>query len=339
MPNIYDVAREAEVSIAAVSLVMNDPDTARVGKLKRLHIIETASKMGYSGNALAKALSRGSSRILGLVVPMRDPIFFNMFIAQVLAGIQASLIQHGYHLMIYSHETASGRITEAELFQSRYVDGVIVLNTRICSEQDITNTIHDLRHANIPFVMTNCYGQSRGINYVGADDEGIGKLAGEYLIGKGHKRIAMISGASCSPMSRQLIKGFTRALELKNRKLPDSLHVFSDYDEGTIRDTVKRWFSLAKQPTAIFCADDQLVPALYRVLAELGKQVPKDIAVLGRGDLGLATLVQPQLSTISVPAFDMGRSAADILIQTIASQKKKTTKLILPGTIMERAST
>jgi LacI family transcriptional regulator len=318
---------------------MNDPETSRVGKVKRLHILETASRMGYSPNALAKALSRGSSRILGLVVPMRDPIFFNLFIAQVLAGIQASLIQHGYHLMIYSHDATGGRITQAELFQSRYVDGVIVLNTRLCSEQDIKNTIHDLRSANIPFVMTNCYANSRGIHYVGANDEGIGRLAGEYLAGKGHKRIAMISGAARSPMSRQLVEGIEGALEARGLRLDEALHVYSEYDEQVIRTHVTRWFSQRRPPSAIFCADDQLVPGLYRVLAELGKRVPDDVAVLGRGDLGLATLVQPQLSTISVPAFDMGRSAADLLIRNIGAPQHKVTKRILEGAVVERAST
>jgi LacI family transcriptional regulator len=338
MANIYDVAKQAGVSIASVSLVMNDPDTPRVGVEKRSLILKTATRMGYVPNGLAKALSCGSTKIVGLVVPLRDPIFFNMFIAQVLAGVQSALVKHGYHLMIYSHDAANGRITKAELFQSRYVDGIIVLNTRLCSDQDIRATIQDLEKANIPFVMSNCYSESQGINYIGVDDEAIGKAAGQYLLGKGHTRLGMISGASQSPMSRHLLRGFAHALDLANQPLNDDFHVFSEYDDAVVQSSLKRWFAQPNPPTAIFCADDQLVSQVYRTLAQLKKKVPRDVAVLGRGNLGVASAVHPALSTISVPAYDMGSLSAEMLIKAIENPAAQPTKHILPSPMVERAS-
>lgn len=203
MTTIHDVARKAKVSIAAVSLVMNDPHTARVGPTKRQIIIDTARELNYSASGIAKALSNGEPRIVGLLVPMRDPIFFNYFIAQVLSGIQEVLVARGYHLMIYSHRTQTGRVTHDQIQQSRFADGMIVLNTRMCTAQNEHDTIADLQRAKIPFVMANAYSGSEPINYVGMDDYQAGWRAGKTLISKGHKRNRGDQRSAAEPYERE----------------------------------------------------------------------------------------------------------------------------------------
>jgi len=338
MPTIHDVAKKAKVSIAAVSLVMNDPNTHRVGAAKRQIILDIATEMGYSANGIAKALILGETKILGLVVPMRDPIFFNHFIAQVLSGIQAAILKHGYHLMIYSHQAETGEITTAEIKQSRFADGLIVLNTRMCTEQDQQNTIHELNAARIPFVMANCYSGKHPINYVGLDDHGAGLLGGEFLASRGHKQIALISGAQKSPMSLTLLAGFTKALKTKKLRFDPKLHVYSEYDPQRIIETVEKWMKSKKRPTAIFCADDQFVPEVYSVIQASGLKIPEDVAVLGRGDMTLGTAVVPHLSTISVPGFQMGNQAAELLIAQLQNRAAKPKRVILPCNLVPRSS-
>ena len=338
MTTIYDVAKKAGVSIAAVSLVMNNPETPRVGATKRKQIMKIAAGLGYSPNGLAKALSYGSTRILGLVVPMRDPIFINHFIVEVLAGVQSSVIEHGYHLMIYSHAAASGRITQGELTQSRYVDGVIVLNTRMCSQQDMQDTIGDLKTASIPFVMTNCYAGEEKINYVGVDDYEIGRSAATYLLGQGKERIALISGAEKSPMTAQLLNGFKSALKESKRRFNPKLHFSSEYDPETIHRGIAAWFSQPGSPTAIFCADDQLVPDVYKALQLQRKRIPQDVVVLGRGNLAIATALNPLLTTISIPAFEMGKKAATLLIEVVQSKTRSVRRIILDSSLVKRDS-
>ncbi len=338
MATIYDVANAAKVSIASVSLVMNDPNTPRVGAAKRKQILALAGKLGYSPSGLARALSSGSTRILGLVVPMRDPIFFNNFIAEVLAGIQSCVMERGYHLMIYSHSAKSGRITKSELTQSRFVDGVIVFNTRMCSLQDMKDTIDDLKGAGIPFVMTNCYAGKDQINYVGVDDYEIGSNGAAYLAGRGHARIALISGAARSPMTPQVLSGFKAGLRKAGGKFDPRLHFCSDYDAKTIHDKIVAWFSGGNPPTAIFCADDQLVPDVYRVLEELQKRIPDDVSVLGRGNLPIGTVLKPHLTTIAIPAFEMGKKAAELLIDAVAANPKVPRRISLKAQLIERES-
>lgn len=338
MPTIYDIAKAAKVSIAAVSLVMNNPETPRVGAAKRKVILELAAKHGYSPSGLARALSSGSTRIIGLVVPMRDPIFLNNFIAEVLAGIQSCVMERGYHLMIYSHSAKSGRITKGELTQSRFVDGVIVLNTRLCSRQDMKDSIDDLNAARIPFVMTNCYAGDDKINYVGVDDFEVGRRGAEYLAERGHSRIALISGAARSPMTPQLLSGFKAGLKKAGRKFDSGLHLYSEYNLNTIRETIENWFKLPDPPTAIFCPDDQSVPEVYRTLEGLKLRIPKDVGILGRGNLSVGVALNPQLTSIAIPAFEMGKKAAELLIDVVETSSKTARRIELEAPLIKRQS-
>jgi DNA-binding LacI/PurR family transcriptional regulator len=338
MATIYDVAKAAEVSIAAVSLVMNDPKTPRVGAAKRKIIQEAAAKLGYSPSGLARALSRGSTKILGLVVPMRDPIFFNNFIAGVLAGIQSCVMERGYHLMIYSHSAKSGRITKGELTQSRFVDGVVLFNTRLCSLQDMKDSIDDLNKAQIPFVMINCYAGDDKINYVGVDDFEVGRRAAEYLVERGHARIALVSGASKSPMTPQVLAGFKEGLSKAGKRFDPRLHVYSEYNTSILRERIVAWCALAHPPTAIFCADDQLAPDVYGALEELGRSIPGDVAVLGRGNLPIGTALKPQLTTFAIQPFDMGKKAAELLIEIVQTRTSKVRRIYLDAPLIQRES-
>ncbi len=338
MPTIHDVARKAKVSIAAVSLVMNNPKTPRVGETKRQIIMDVANELGYSANGIAKALIDGETKIIGLVVPMRDPIFFNHFIAQVLSGIQVVLIKHGYHLMIYSHQATTGEITMGEITQSRFTDGLIVLNTRMCTAQDQKSTIDSLMAARLPFVMANCYSGNDPINYVGLDDYGAGELGGSFLTSHGHRRVAFISGAEKSPMSTRLLDGFKHALHMNGLKFSSKWHVYSEYEPIRVTAAVKKWLSAKVAPTAIFCGDDQFVPDVYSAIKEAGLRIPEDIAVLGRGDTALSAAVVPQLSTIAISGFRLGNEAAEMLLNVLSGRSKGPKRLILPCTLTPRAS-
>jgi DNA-binding LacI/PurR family transcriptional regulator len=185
MATIQDVARLAGVSTASVSLVLNQPETRRVGADKKRRILQAVRSLAYRPNGMARALITRSTQILGLVVPLRDPIFFNSFIAGVLTGIQGVLIERGYHLMVYSHRASSGRITPQQLVETRFVDGVIFINTRMCTGADMEATIAELRAAAIPFVMINTYYGHEAINYVGIDDRQTGHQAARCLLQKG----------------------------------------------------------------------------------------------------------------------------------------------------------
>ena len=338
MPNIYDVARLADVSIAAVSIVMRNPETKRVGAAKRARILKAASELGYRPSSIARALSEGSTKIIGLLIPMRQSIFANYFVAEVLSGVQACAAQNGYDLMIYSHLTENGRVTQRELSKSRYVDGMIVLNTRVSSKHDMDGTIHDLRATGLPFVMVNGYSGKEDINYVGVDDLRTGQMATEYLLRQGRKRLAALCGSRRSPISSQFLAGVRLGLKSQPRKAKDLLLGYSEYDTATTAQIVEDWFTLRQPPDAILAMDDHMVPVIYRAAARKGLRIGKNIAIVSRGNPAFAESLEPTLTTIAISGQEIGVQAASLLIQALDVESQSVQRIILTSTLIASAS-
>lgn len=337
MPTIFDVAEAAGVSIASVSLVLNDPDTPRVGKTRRQEIIRIANRLGYKPNLLAKGLKDQGTGIIGLVVPMRDAIFFNPFITEFLSGIQTYLVAHHYHLMIYSHDSKCGKITHSQVVQSKCTDGLIVINTRLCTKADIQGTIRELSAGRVPFVMINSYCGGE-INYVGMDYEQIGYDVGAYLCQRAQQKIAFIGGAENSPASPPLLAGFRRALGAHGVALPEQFITYGEYDAETTQQATRRLLQLRERPTALFCTGDQMVPDIYRVAKEEHLRIPDELAVVGRGDVNFAPLLTPALTTVKLPLFEIGRQAAELLIKQLNQPGTPPQKILLPSHLVLRES-
>lgn len=339
MPTIFDVAKAANVSIASVSLVLRDPESRRVGDHKRREILRIAKEMGYTPNLLARGLGRHGTGILGLVVPMADPrYFFNLTISEILAGIQSCLTERGYHLLVYSHRSDKGRITQSEIIQSKATDGVIFINTRLTTGADIHATISDLDAARIPFVMINSAQEYSGINYVGVDDLELGKIAARYLLSKGHTNVGMITGTPGSPTADLLRRGFAAALQHASAPVRADWFAAGAFQDDVVRPAVEKIVSRKRRPTALFVASDLMAPAVYDTLTAQGLRVPDDVAVLGRGDLMFARFLTPPLTSLAFPYFDIGYRSADLLIGSIKQPDSERKKVLLEATLAERKS-
>jgi DNA-binding LacI/PurR family transcriptional regulator len=338
MPTIVDVAKAAKVSIAAVSLALSDPKTKRVGSEKRKLILDTARRMGYRPNVLARGLHRLGTRILGLIVPMRDPIFFNLFIAEVLTGIQQCLMERGYHLIIYSHPDGKGRITSNEVIQSKGTDGLIFINTRVCTRRDIRASIRELQGAGVPFVMINGAQDEAGINYVGIDEQQLGVTAAEFFAAQGHSKIGILNGPKASPTSALMLRGFQDGLKRAGLAYRDDWSVFGDYRQDRTREAVRTLLAMNDRPTALFCISDQMAPDVYEEVRAQGARIPDDLAVLGRGDLVYAQYLSPPLTTIRVPMRSIGYEAASILIAQLSARESAPRRVLMQGEIAKRQS-
>ncbi|ADV83197.1 LacI family DNA-binding transcriptional regulator [Terriglobus saanensis] len=329
-PKLADIAKRAGVSIAAVSIALNNRDTKRVSEAKRNEIRKIAEELNYVPNELAKALAERRTRLLGLMVPLRDPIFFNHFIAQMLSGIQTTLMRRGYNLLLYSPSGKPGRSTRDQILESRFTDGLIFVNTRFCSVRNIAETIQELDAAKIKFAMINSYYGHAPVNYVGVDDPAIGEAAVNYLVQGKHRRIAFLSGSGKLPTHIHLLQGIRRAMTAHGLELPTERIGCSEYDEVTAFTILDRWFANKRTaPTAIFCADDQLLMHLYDYVEIRGKKIPEDVAVLGRGNAGLMSLLRPRPTAFHIPTFEMGEVAAEILIDSIEKPEQKRQRVLL----------
>lgn len=339
MPTIFDVARAANVSIASVSLVLRDPETRRVGAKKRQDILRIAKQTGYVPNLLARGLSNHGTGIVGLAIPMRDPkVSFNPSIADMLAGIQSTLLEQDYHLMFYSHKSDKGKITHSQIIRSKCTDGLIFINTRMCTAEDMTATIRELNSAHIPFVMINSGQEQTGINYVGVDDYAIGGLAADYLFQRGHRKIGTIAGSRTSPTSAILLRSFRTRLGSLGVTLQEKWLGYSEFERRPTHDLVRAWLGKKDRPTAIFCTTDQIVPFAYEALQAENIRIPTDMAVLGRGDLPYAAYLNPPLTTLTVPIFEIGRKAAQLLIDSLKDRDRSPQQILLPSNVVERSS-
>jgi LacI family transcriptional regulator len=196
-----------------------------------------------------------------------------------------------------------------------------------------------MNRAQIPFTMLNSYYGDDLINYVGVDDAAIGRMAGEFLFAKGHRRIAFMGGSKNSPVNAELLRGLRAALKSKGVRIDREMLCFSEYDNAAIDDGVRRWFTQKDIPTAIFCADDQVVPEIYEIVRALKKRIPSDVAVLGRGDLSANAYLRPRPSIIAFSIFEMGRKAAELLIDSLDEKSRARERVLLSPQLIEREST
>lgn len=336
VPKLSDIAKRAGVSVAAVSIALNSKETTRVSASKRELIRKIAADLGYSPNELAKALAVRRTHLLGLMVPMRDPIFFNQFIAQALSGIQATVMRRGYNLLVYSPSGRPGRATRDQILENRFTDGLIFINTRSCSTRDINDTIHELEAANVRFTMINSYYGRAAINYVGVDDAALAEAAIRYLVDRGHRRIAFLSGMATLPTHIHLLKGLRRSMADVGIQLKPEHIGCSDYDQTKAFSILDSWFAHRKdRPTAIFTADDSLLVHMYDYVEARQLSIPDDIAILARANSANAGGLRPRPTAFFIPTFEMGQLAADILIDSIEKPDQKRRRLLLPFTFSE----
>jgi LacI family transcriptional regulator len=339
-PKLTDIAKRAGVSVAAVSIALNNRETTRVSAVKRALIREIAEELGYTPNEIAKALAERRTRLLGLAVPFRDPIFFNQFIAQALSGIQSSLMERGYNLLVYSPTGDKGRATRHQFLDSKFTDGLIFINTRSCTTRDINETIRDLQGASIKFTMINSYYGRAPINYVGVDDTAIGEEAIRYLVGRGHKRIAFLSGTATLPTHIHLLQGLKRGAQAAGIELHSSHVGCTEYSPTRAFEILDGWFSKRRErPTAVFTADDTLLEHMYDYVDARRLNIPDDVAVLSRANTPGSGGLRPHPTAFHIPTFEMGRLAAEMLIKTIERPNQPPRRVLLPFTFTEGRTT
>lgn len=335
-PKLSDIAKRAGVSVAAASIALNDSQTKRVSAGKRDLILKIAKEMGYAPNEVARALAERRTRLVGLMVPLRDPIFFNQFIAQALSGIQSSLSRRGYNLLVYSPKGKPGRETRDQIVENKFTDGLIFINTRLCSPSDVKTTIRELDAAQIKFTMINSYHGRAAINYVGVDDFAIGSAAANYLVERGHKKIAFLSGLNTLSTHIQLLAGQQKALASHELEIAKEAIGCTGYEQQEAFRILDHWFaSRRRRPSAIFCGDDQLLTYLYNWVEARGMRVPEELSILARGNAETISLLRPRPTAFCIPTFQMGETAADMLIDLIEDPQRERKRVFLPFHFLE----
>ena len=304
-PRLADVARLAGVSTATVSRVLNQPATVTTQLRQRVH--DAVGTLGYVPHGAARALASRRSNTIGAVVPTID----NAIFARNIQSLQARLFESGLTLLLASSDYDYVREQrEVQSLVERGIDGLILVG------ESRPQPIYDLlEKKRVPYINTWIYREDSRHPCVGFDNVQAAYQIGSYLLDIGHRHIAMVAGIRHgNDRAEARVEGVTAALAERGMRFGRGHLVEHDYDIAEGRRAASRLLASPHRPTAIVCGNDVLAFGVLFECRARGVHVPRDISITGFDDLDLAANIEPPLTTIRVPAAEMGRRAADYLL-------------------------
>ena len=330
-PTITDVAKEAGVSLAAVSRVLSGDKSFVVRDETRNRITEAAKKLKYKPNPVARGLRTSRTYSLGIIVPELD----NPVHARIIIGAERAAAERGYSLLIAHRDTGMSESGIYErLVRQNHVDGLIVATL-----QDEKVGITTLNELGSPYVLVNRKARGAG-HHVVIDDRGGSKKAIEYLVALGHRRIAHLSGSPKRYNSKCRFQGYKDGLESSGLKFDKSLVFEAGYTlEGGAAAAQALLNSDAERPTAVFASTLFVAAGAMSVFRDSGVKVPRDISVIGFNDGAIAEILAPPLTTVKTPLEQMGVEAAMSLINHIEGAPAIDKQMLEETVIVVRAST
>lgn len=332
MVGIKDVARQAGVSVGTVSNVINRPDM--VARETRERVQAVIRQLGYVRSESARQLRAGHSRIMALLVlDMGNPFFVD-----VALGAESAARRAGLGVMVCnSAQSVTEEAAYLSLFVEQRVRGVLV------TPADSTGgNLDALRQQKIPFVLVDRLAQGAEECSVSVDDRIGGALAGRHLVGAGHRTIAYISGPPDLQQVKDRREGMLEALAEGGLPPEALLEIPAQrLDVAAGRDAGSRLLGLAQRPTAVFCANDLLALGVLQVVYAAGIAVPRDLAIVGYDDIQFAAAAVVPLTSVRQPAAEMGRMAADLLLEETgpdAAAHRHQRAVLLPELVVRGSS-
>jgi LacI family transcriptional regulator len=326
---IRDIAREAGVSTATVSRVMNSPEV--VSSATRADVEAVIARHSYLSHGIAISLASARSQSIGLVIPT----ITNSIYASSTQAIQKTAQAAGYTVLLGVSEFSPE--LEEKLIRKlleRRVDGLILTG------EERTPACYDMIEAHgVPCVITWKLSTGPGRTSVSFDNYKGSLLAMHHLIGLGHRRIGLICGRTdVNDRARERRRAYEDAIRAIGASVEPALMHEGDFEFARGREAMRSLLALSQPPTAVFCANDiQAIGALAEC-SEHGVEVPRDMSLVGFDDQPVAHYVQPQLTTIRVPAQRMGELAATRILDALATGSKPAREE-LPVELIVRNST
>ena len=305
MVTIKDVAREAKVSVATVSRVLNGSGPVS-DETKRL-IREIAGRMRYVPHSGARSLITSKTQTLGVLLPD----LYGEFFSEVIRGMDDTAQKNGFHLLISrAYADRHGIETAIRAMRGR-VDGVVAMSPDLDADAllNLPSTIPVVLLCSVPqgdeidsLTIQNCRGAREMV---------------AHLIERGHRRIAIIKGSARNYDAAERLRGYRLALKEAGVERDPSLEIDGDFTEAAGYNAALKLLELTDRPTAIFAANDSMAIGALSALKESGVAVPDQMAVAGFDDIPLARYMDPPLSSVHVPICELGARAVDLLLHGI----------------------
>lgn len=327
---IYDVASEAGVSMATVSRVVNGNPNVKPSTRKK--VLDAIERLGYRPNAVARGLASKKTTTVGVIIPDISNIFFS----ELARGIEDIATMYKYNIILCDSD--QNKEKELHLFNTlleKQVDGIVFMGGRISNDH-----IQEFKNAPVPVVLAATVDEQGETPSVNIDYKKAVHDVVEYLAGKGHQKIAMVSGPLTDPINGHYkFEGYRQALEESDLQFEDRYVAVGDdsYDSGI--EAMQSFIDESEKPTAIFVGSDEMALGVIHAAQDAGYQVPDDFEVISFNNTRLALMVRPTLTTIVQPMYDIGAVSMRLLTKYMSSEDVDDHAVVLPHRIEFRSST
>lgn len=325
---IYDVAKEADVSMATVSRVVNG--NPNVKPMTRKRVLEVIEKLDYRPNAVARGLASKKTTTIGVIIPD----ITNLYFSSLARGIDDIAAMYKYNIILaHSDQSESKEIQVLQALLAKQVDGIIYMGYSLSNELR-----EEMLRSRTPVVLAGTVDEHEQFGSVNIDiREAISECVTK-LIANGNKRIAYVSGSQTDPSSGLYrLDGYKTALEENDFKFDASLVIESSYSYTEGEKIISHL--QASGATAVITGDDEIAVGILNAALNRNVKVPEELEIITSNNSKLTYLVRPQLSTIMPPLYDIGAVSMRLLTKIMNKEEIEQKQILLPYKIEYRKST
>lgn len=332
--SIKDVAREAGVSTATVSYVLNRHPGESISAETTQRVLEAAARLNYVPNLNARSLSSRHTNLIGVLIPQTEPgkafVFSNPFYGELLSAIEYTARENGYHLLLSGTREDQNY---ASIAQNRGVDGIVIVGTYPGENLDALRTI------GVPVVLVDSYVTDSAFHTIGIRDREGARMATQYLIEKGHRDIAFVSGSIReNGVNSKRYQGYCEAMQAAGLPVRQDALYLGTVSHEFGQQAADMYVQRGAKQTAAFVTADILAMGFAKGLMERGVSIPKDISIVGFDDVYLAQMCYPSLTTVHQDIAQKGKLAVQCILDALENPNAGRMEHILPLTLTERDS-
>ncbi|MGG3800076.1 catabolite control protein A [Metabacillus fastidiosus] len=327
---IYDVAREANVSMATVSRVVNG--NPNVKPTTRKKVLDAIERLGYRPNAVARGLASKKTTTVGVIIPDISSTFF----AELARGIEDIATMYKYNIILSnSDQNKEKELHLLNTMLGKQVDGIVFMGGNITEEH-----VEEFKRSPVPIVLAASVDLTETIPSVNINYEQAVFDVISMLVEKGHRKIAYVTGVETEPINKvKKSAGYMRALEEAGIAYDENLVVEGDYSYDSGIEAFEKIEELEEKPTAIFVAADEMALGVIHGAQDKGYSIPDDFEIVGFDNTRLAVMVRPQLTTVVQPTYDIGAVAMRLLTKLMNKEEVEDQIVELPHRIEYRQTT
>lgn len=327
---IKEIADILNISVSTVSRALRD--TYDVNPETRNRVLELAKELNFKPNKNAAALASGSTKNIGIVIPF----ITNYYFSTVISGIQEQAYESGYNVILYVTNDHAER--ERDLLENLAITSLDGLLISISSDSLLEDHFERLRNDGMPIVFFDRAPMNSTASKVLQDDFQGAYEATTYLIKHGYSRIAHIAGPKELKFTQQRLNGYLRALEQHRLPVLSDYIIHSGFSQANGSEDTEKLVALHQRPDAIFAVNDRKAVGAILTLKQHHIQVGAEVGVIGFTNDPIASVVEPNLTTIEEPAFEIGKRSCELLIKHIKNRNYESKDVILPGRLIVRDS-